>query len=122
MSTPSGQMQHSSTATYSHAIQVLESAKTQMTAIRGQVEEAKATLSAHYGGPDGQAYAQVMETWCQEVDRIMNTCEAMQNQLGNSMQSNNKVQSGNLQAVYNQGRLTPFGSQVESGAYTAMMS
>jgi uncharacterized protein YukE len=119
MSTPNGQ-QASSTATYSQAIQSLESAKSQMNTIQGQVQQAKADLQVRYQGPDGQAYARVMDTWLEEVDRIKRTCEAMENQLGNSMQQSNKVQGDNLQAVSNQGNLTPFGSGVESGAYTAM--
>lgn len=117
MSTPSGQQQ-SATKTYSQAIEMLEDAKTHMATIQGQVQEAKAVLQSRYQGPDGRAYSQVMDTWLAEVDRIKSTCEAMQNQLGNSMQSSNNVQGANLEAVYNQGRLTPFGSSVADGVYT----
>lgn len=119
MSAPNNQQQ-SSTATYSQAIQILEHARGQMTAIQGQVQAAKATLQSHYAGPDGQAYSQVMQTWLEEVDRIKNTCAAMENQLGNSMQADNRVQSANYQAVVDQGKLTPYGNSVENGAYNAM--
>lgn len=119
MSTPAGQQQ-SSTATYGQAIQALEDAKTEMNTIQGQVLEAKAALQVRYQGPDGQAYSQVMDTWLAEVDRIKSTCDAMENELGISMQSSNNVQQQNLQAVSDQGKLTAFGSAVESGAYKAM--
>ncbi|MEU0949406.1 WXG100 family type VII secretion target [Streptomyces canus] len=110
MSTPAGNMQQSSTATYTQAIETLEQAKNHMTTIQGQVLDAKSNLQSRYSGADGQAYSQVMQTWLEEVDRIKNTCEAMQNQLGNSMQASSGTQSENLQAVYDQGKLTPFGA------------
>lgn len=119
MSTPAGRQQ-SSTATYSQAINNLENARSRMTTIQQQVQEAKTTLQAHYQGPDGQAYSQVMDTWLNEVDRIKRTCEAMENQLGNSMQSSNSAQGSVLNAVVDQGRLTAFGSSVAGGAYSAM--
>lgn len=119
MSTPIGQQQ-SSTATYNQAIQSLENAKSRMTTIQGQVQEAKANLQSHYQGPDGQAYSQVMDVWLSEVDRIKSTCDAMTNQLTTSMQTSNRTQSANLQSVASQAKLTPFGSATESGAYTAM--
>jgi hypothetical protein len=118
MGTP--MQQQSSTATYGQAIQSLENARARMTAIQAQVQQAKAALQTQYQGPDGHAYAQVMDTWLAEVDRIKQTCEAMENQLGNSMQASNKVQSSNYQAVVNQGKLTPFGNSVEHGTYAAM--
>ncbi|MFE6894441.1 hypothetical protein [Streptomyces sp. NPDC057694] len=120
MSTPPSGRQQSSTATYNQAITSLENARSRMTTIQGQVQDAKTTLQAHYQGPDGQAYSQVMDTWLSEVDRIKRTCEAMENQLGVSMQSSNKAQGSVLDAVVDQGRLTPFGSSVASGAYSAM--
>jgi len=120
MSTPSGQQQTSSTATYSQAIQSLETARSSLTAQQATVQDAKTVLQSHYQGPDGQAYANVMDTWLQEVDRIKQTCEAMENQLGNSMQADNKVQSSNFQAVVDQGKLTAFGSSVENNTYAAL--
>ncbi|MFG2631468.1 hypothetical protein [Streptomyces sp. NPDC048473] len=119
MSTPAGQQQ-SSTATYSQATQALEGANTEMSTIQGQVEQAKAVLQTNYQGPDGHAYAQVMDTWLAEVDRIKHTCNAMEHQLQNSMQSSNTTQATNEQAVANQGKMTVFGSAAESGAYSAM--
>ncbi|GAB1340697.1 hypothetical protein ACE1SV_72870 [Streptomyces sp. E-15] len=122
MSTPTnGRLQESSTATYSQAISSLEGARSQMTLIQGEVQQAKATLQAHYQGEDGRAYARVMDTWLSEVDRIKRTCEAMENQLGNSMQSSNSAQAGAQQAIVDgDGHLTAFGSDVENGTYTAM--
>ncbi|MFF5408534.1 hypothetical protein ACFY8K_37525 [Streptomyces misionensis] len=119
MSTPAGRQQ-SSTATYSQAIRNLEHARTRMSTIQQQVQEAKTTLQAHYQGPDGQAYSQVMDTWLGEVDRIKSTCEAMENQLGNSMRSSNAAQSHGLDAVVGQGRLSALGGSVAGGAYAAM--
>ncbi|WP_177246579.1 hypothetical protein [Actinacidiphila alni] len=100
----------------------MQNANQRIQSIQSQVEEAKSRLATAYQGADGQAYAQVMNTWLEEVDRIKMTCEAMQNQLGNSMQANNNVQSNNYQAVADQFKLTSFGSSVENGAYSAMMS
>ncbi|MCX5355741.1 hypothetical protein [Streptomyces mirabilis] len=123
MSTPpaNGRLQESSTATYGQAISSLESARSQMTLIQGDVQQAKATLQAHYQGEDGRAYARVMDTWLNEVDRIKRTCEAMENQLGNSMQSSNSAQAGAHQAIVDgDGHLTAFGSDVENGTYNAM--
>ncbi|MFM9498996.1 hypothetical protein ACKI1Q_36015 [Streptomyces galilaeus] len=120
MSTPSNQTQQSSTATYGQAITSLEHAKTRMNTIKGQVQMAKADLQARYQGPDGLAYSRVMDTWLGEVDRIQRTCDALENQLGNSMQSSNRTQSGVLQAVVDEGRLTAFGSSLAGDTYTAM--
>ncbi|MGW0876562.1 hypothetical protein ACWD3J_39985 [Streptomyces sp. NPDC002755] len=125
----SGQFQQSSTATYNQAIQLLEGAQTQMTQIQGQVTTAKANLQSRYGGVDGQAYSEVMRTWLEEVDRIKSTCEAMQNQLNISLRRSAGAQSGALDAVHSQGRLTPFaggaggggGAPAGDGAYAAMM-
>jgi uncharacterized protein YukE len=120
VSTPSDQTQQSSTATYSQAIQSLEHAKTRMNTIKGQVQMAKADLQVRYQGPDGQAYARVMDTWLGEVDRIERTCDALENQLGNSMQTSNRTQSGALQAVVDGGRLTAFGGSLAGDTYSAM--
>ncbi|KPI20819.1 hypothetical protein OK006_9445 [Actinobacteria bacterium OK006] len=120
VSTPSGQAQQSSTATYSQAIRSLEHAKTRMNTIKGQVQMAKADLQVRYQGPDGQAYSRVMDTWLGEVDRIERTCDALENQLGNSMQTSNRTQSGVLQAVVDDGRLTAFGGSLAGDTYSAM--
>ncbi|MGW3284590.1 WXG100 family type VII secretion target [Streptomyces sp. NPDC001002] len=107
---PSGNLQESSTRTYSNAISFLEDARTRMTTIQGQVSDAAATLHTNYQGADGQAYAQVMATWSSEVDRIKNTCMAMENQLRNSMTSSNKTQSHNNDMVNSQLNLSVTGS------------
>ncbi|MGC0379694.1 hypothetical protein [Streptomyces sp. SAI-229] len=120
MSTPSGTQQQSSSATYDLAIKSLETARSNMTKIQGQVETAKATLQTNYQGPDGHAYARVMETWLSEVDRIKRTCEAMENQLGFSMQASNNVQAGAMDAVVSDGQLTAFGGDVQNDTYNAM--
>ncbi|MEB3962997.1 hypothetical protein OKJ48_22505 [Streptomyces kunmingensis] len=120
MSTPTGSTQQSSTATYSQAIESLNNAKTQMTTIQGQVEAAKADLQARYGGEDGRAYARVMETWLSEVDRIKSTCDAMQNQLTNSMHLSDKTQLNNLETVHGQTRLSALGSPAENNAFSTM--
>jgi hypothetical protein len=120
MSTPAGNMQQSSTATYSQAVQFLESARSKMTAVQGQVADAAATLSGHYQGPDGQAYAQVMANWSAEVDRIKATCEAMENQLDNSMQASNRAQSDNMGAVQQTGHLSITHGSVSDGVYSAL--
>ncbi|MFF9488135.1 hypothetical protein [Streptomyces sp. NPDC014676] len=91
-----------------------------MTKIQGQVETAKATLQTNYQGPDGHAYARVMETWLSEVDRIKRTCEAMENQLGFSMQASNNAQAGAMEEVVAGGKLTAFGNDVQNDAYNAM--
>ncbi|MYS21406.1 hypothetical protein GA0115240_13004 [Streptomyces sp. DvalAA-14] len=122
MSTPSGNLQQSSTATYSQAVQSLENARSRMTAVQGQVRDAAATLSSHYQGPDGQAYAQVMNTWLSEVDRIKATCEAMEDQLDNSLQASNKAQSDNLGAVQQQSHLSITHGSTSDGVYSAMTS
>ncbi|CAM5491553.1 hypothetical protein [Streptomyces fumanus] len=123
MSTPAdtGQQQHSSTATYDQAISLLEGARSSLTAIQDQVRTAKQTLQVHYQGPDGHAYANVMQTWLDEVNRIKSTCAAMENQLGISMQSANNVQAGAMQAVVDSGgNLTGFGSSIENDTYNVM--
>lgn len=120
MSTPTGQQQQSSTATYSQAIQYLENARSRMTQVQMQVQDAKVSLQSHYQGPDGQAYSNVMDTWLSEVDRIKATCQAMENQLSNSMQASNNVQGHNFDAVLNQAKLNPFGGSVGNGAYNVM--
>lgn len=121
MSTPTGNLQQSSTATYGTAIQYLENARNRMTAIQAQVADAAATLSSHYGGPDGQAYAQVMATWSNEVDRIKATCEAMENQLNTSMATSNKAQSAGIDVVQQQGGLT-IDSGVSDNVFTTLTS
>jgi hypothetical protein len=120
MSTPSGNLQQSSTATYSQAVQYLEGARSRMTAVQGQVADAAATLSAHYQGPDGQAYAQVMANWSAEVDRIKATCEAMENQLDNSMMASNKTQSDSMGAVQQQGHLSISHGSTSDGVYSTL--
>jgi hypothetical protein len=122
MSTPSGNLQQSSTATYSQAVQYLETARSRMTAVQGQVADAAATLAANYGGVDGQAYAQVMATWSSEVDRIKATCEAMENQLDNSLQASNKTQSDNSGLVQQQSHLSITHGSVSDGVYGALTS
>ncbi|HEY5834689.1 hypothetical protein [Streptomyces sp.] len=120
MALASGQQQQSSTATYGQAIQSLENARDRITAIQGQVQQAKAALQTQYQGPDGHAYAQVMDTWLQETERIKGTCAAMENELGISLQASNNVQASNYQAVVDQGKLTSFGGSVEHGTYSAL--
>jgi hypothetical protein len=120
MSTPSGNLQQSSTATYSQAVQYLEGARSRMTAVQGQVADAAATLSAHYQGPDGQAYAQVMANWSAEVDRIKATCEAMENQLDNSMMASNKTQSDSMGAVQQQSHLSISHGSTSDGVYSML--
>lgn len=122
MSTPSGTTQQSSTATYSQAVSYLETARSKMTAVQQQVADAAATLSTHYQGPDGQAYAQVMAAWSAEVDRIKATCEAMENQLDTSLQASNKTQSDNLGAVQQAGHLSITHGSVSDGVYGALTS
>lgn len=122
MSTPSGSLQQSSTATYSQAVNYLETARSQMTQIQSQVSEEVSALAAKYGGVDGQGYTQVMKTWLEEVDRIKATCEAMENQLNNSMVASNKTQSANEQAVQQQQQVQSsitHGS-VSNGVYSSM--
>ncbi|WP_329133369.1 hypothetical protein OG552_15720 [Streptomyces sp. NBC_01476] len=122
MSTPSGNLQQSSTATYATAVQYLEGARSQMAAVQGQVADAAATLSAHYQGPDGHAYAQVMANWSAEVDRIKATCEAMENQLDNSLMASNKTQSDNSGAVQQAGHLSISHGSVSDGVYSSLTS
>ncbi|MFC4035939.1 hypothetical protein ACFO3J_31415 [Streptomyces polygonati] len=122
MSTPSGNLQQSSTATYSQAVQFLENARSRMTAVQGQVRDAASSLSSHYQGPDGQAYAQVMATWLSEVDRIKATCEAMEDQLDNSLMASNKTQSDNMGAVQQQSHLSITHGSTSDGVYSAMTS
>ncbi|MER7183285.1 hypothetical protein ABT404_28085 [Streptomyces hyaluromycini] len=110
----SGNLQESSTKTYSNAISLLEDARTQMTTIQGQVADAAATLHTNYQGADGQAYAQVMATWSAEVDRIKNTCMAMENQLRTSMTSSNNTQNNNENLVRLQQNLSAIGSPSDS--------
>jgi uncharacterized protein YukE len=124
MSTPSGSLQQSSTATYSQAVSYLENARTQMSQIQSSVSEQVSALTAAYGGVDGQAYTQVMKTWLEEVDRIKATCEAMENQLNNSLVASNKAQGDNEQAVQQQQQLQAsitHGS-VSDGVYSSMTS
>ncbi|MFQ6144470.1 hypothetical protein ACLMNJ_15545 [Streptomyces seoulensis] len=116
----SGNKVVSSTATYGQAISSLEDARSSMTTIQSTVSDAKAALQAAYQGADGKAYAHVMETWLQEVDRIKNTCIAMENQLGFSAQSSGKAQANALQHVVDNGKLTPFGQSLEEHTYNAM--
>jgi uncharacterized protein YukE len=117
MSTPAGNLQQSSSATYNQAIQSLRNADTQMAQVQAQVDEAKATLQSNYGGSDGQAYAQVMTSWLQEVDRIRNTCEAMENQLFTSMGSANKAQGMSIDEISAQGKL----SATAEGAFNGLV-
>jgi hypothetical protein len=120
MSTPSASTQQSSTATYSQAVSYLEAARSKMTTVQQQVADAAATLSSHYQGADGQAYAEVMATWSAEVDRIKATCEAMEDQLDNSLQASNKTQSDNLGAVQQASHLTITHGSVSDGVYGAL--
>jgi hypothetical protein len=120
MSTPSGSLQQSSTATYSQAVQYLENARTQMTQIQGQVADSAATLGTNYQGPDGQAYAQVMANWSAEVDRIKATCEAMENQLDNSLMASNKSQSDASGAVQQAAHLSITHGSTSDGVYGAL--
>lgn len=122
MSTPSGNLQQSSTSTYGTAIQYLEAARSRMTAIQGQVADAAATLSSHYGGADGQAYAQVMAIWSSEVDRIKATCEAMENQLQTSMVNSNKAQGAGVDAVRQQSRLSIAPGAVSDSVFSSLTS
>jgi uncharacterized protein YukE len=113
-------MQQSSTATYSAAISYLQNAESRLVGIAGNVQGVRGSLLQTYGGVDGQAYAQVIQTWLDEVERIRHTCEAMQHQLEASMSSDNKAQGHNLDAVSRQKTLTPFNSPVATSTYGAM--
>ncbi|MET8566294.1 hypothetical protein ABZV75_39185 [Streptomyces flaveolus] len=101
MSTPAdiSHKQQSSTATYNHAISLLEGARSSLIQVRRDVETEKNTLQANYGGEDGRAYAQVMATWMQEVERIEHTCRAMEHQLESSAGTSNRAQGAAADAV-----------------------
>ncbi|MFD8810915.1 hypothetical protein ACFV23_05345 [Streptomyces sp. NPDC059627] len=121
MSTP-GNMQESSKKTYTDAITLLGDARTKMTTVQSQVQDAAADLQARYQGADGQAYAQVMKIWLEEVDRIKHTCMAMENQLTNSMNNSENTQSGNLDLALGQKNLSAFGLSPASDAVFSQLT
>ncbi|MFF8908857.1 hypothetical protein [Streptomyces olivaceoviridis] len=112
----SGQ-QKSSKEAYIKSIGFLEQARQGLTNTQDVVRSHRQALATHYQGEDGNTMGQVIDTWLAEVDRIKNTCVAMENTLGESMQRDEHVQEANLQAVVNSGGgLTGYGQGVMSTA------
>ncbi|EYT81999.1 MULTISPECIES: hypothetical protein [unclassified Streptomyces] len=102
-------------ATYTQSIGFLEQARQSLRQRQEVIRSHRETLASHYQGSDGVAYGQVVQTWLEEVDRIANTCVAMENTLGESMQRSSHVQEANYQAVVsNNGSLTGFGQGIAS--------
>ncbi|GGZ01067.1 hypothetical protein ACWDE9_01705 [Streptomyces olivaceoviridis] len=105
--------QKSTKEAYIKSIGFLEQARKGLQSTQDVVRSHRESLATHYQGRDGVAFGQVIDTWLEEVDRIMNTCIAMENTLGESMQRDEHVQESNFQAVVNSGGgLTGFGEGV----------
>jgi uncharacterized protein YukE len=105
----------SQVATYTQSISYLEQARTDLRTTQDMVRSHRDTLATHYQGRDGVAYGQVINTWLEEVDRIFNTCVAMENTLGESLQRSSHVQEANFQAVVSSGgSLTGYGQGITS--------
>ncbi|MFF2328597.1 MULTISPECIES: hypothetical protein [unclassified Streptomyces] len=102
--------QKSTNEAYVKSIGFLEQARKGLQSTQDVVRSHREALATHYQGKDGVAFGRVIGTWLEEVDRIMNTCIAMENTLGESMQRDGHVQESNLQAVVNSGGgLTDYG-------------